>query len=67
MARALIPVNETTKRFSFRYTSIGMISHAVKTKGVRRRRIGPGVLDTDPLSLDVVELFTKACLSTTDR
>ncbi|SAM02601.1 hypothetical protein [Absidia glauca] len=33
MARALLPVDETTKRFSFRYTSIGMISHAVKTKG----------------------------------
>ncbi|KAI8332586.1 mitochondrial carrier domain-containing protein [Chlamydoabsidia padenii] len=33
MARALLPVNDTSKRFSFRYTSIGMISHAVKTKG----------------------------------
>ncbi|ORZ15830.1 mitochondrial carrier domain-containing protein [Absidia repens] len=33
MARALMPVDETTKRFSFRYTSIGMITHAVKTKG----------------------------------
>ncbi|KAI8333068.1 mitochondrial carrier domain-containing protein [Chlamydoabsidia padenii] len=33
MARALLPVDETSKRFSFRYTSIGMITHAVKTKG----------------------------------
>ncbi|KAI9279816.1 mitochondrial carrier domain-containing protein [Sporodiniella umbellata] len=34
MARALMPVNEANaKKFSFRYTSIGMISHAVKTKG----------------------------------
>jgi hypothetical protein len=35
MARALMPMDEmSTKRFSFRYTSIGMITHAVKTKGV---------------------------------
>ncbi|KAI9492997.1 mitochondrial carrier domain-containing protein [Zychaea mexicana] len=35
MARALLPpVDEaSTKRFSFRYTSIGMISHAVKKQG----------------------------------
>ncbi|ORE11216.1 mitochondrial carrier [Rhizopus microsporus var. microsporus] len=34
MARALMPVDTANaKRFSFRYTSIGMISHAVKTKG----------------------------------
>ncbi|CAO3632643.1 unnamed protein product [Cunninghamella blakesleeana] len=33
MARALMPVDETSKKFSFRYTSIGMITHAVKTKG----------------------------------
>ncbi|KAI8079553.1 mitochondrial carrier domain-containing protein [Gilbertella persicaria] len=34
MARALMPMDSTTtKRFSFRYTSIGMITHAVKTKG----------------------------------
>ncbi|KAI8068075.1 mitochondrial carrier domain-containing protein [Gongronella butleri] len=33
MARALMPLDETAKRFSFRYTTIGMISHAVKTKG----------------------------------
>ncbi|KAG0168154.1 hypothetical protein DFQ28_005444 [Apophysomyces sp. BC1034] len=34
MARALMPVDkESSKRFSFRYTSIGMITHAVKTKG----------------------------------
>ncbi|KAI8374460.1 mitochondrial carrier domain-containing protein [Radiomyces spectabilis] len=34
MARALMPVDDkTSKRFSFRYTSIGMITHAVKTKG----------------------------------
>ncbi|KAI7905615.1 mitochondrial carrier domain-containing protein [Cokeromyces recurvatus] len=35
MARALMPpMNEmTSKRFSFRYTSIGMITNAVKTKG----------------------------------
>ncbi|KAI9253817.1 mitochondrial carrier domain-containing protein [Phascolomyces articulosus] len=35
MARALLPpVDEaSSKRFSFRYTSIGMISHAVKTQG----------------------------------
>lgn len=36
MARALMPpVSETNaKRFSLRYTSIGMISHAVKIQGV---------------------------------
>lgn len=36
MARALLPpVDEkSSKRFSFRYTSIGMISNAVKTQGV---------------------------------
>lgn len=35
MARALMPIDKAnTKRFSFRYTSIGMITHAVKTKGV---------------------------------
>lgn len=37
MARALLPpVDESSskRRFSFRYTSIGMISHAVKTQGV---------------------------------
>ncbi|KAG2178471.1 hypothetical protein INT44_001623 [Umbelopsis vinacea] len=33
MARALMPVNETNKRFSFRYTSIGMITNAVKAQG----------------------------------
>jgi len=33
MARALMPVDETTKRFSFRYTSIGMITNAVKAQG----------------------------------
>ncbi|KAI9481110.1 MAG: mitochondrial carrier domain-containing protein [Benjaminiella poitrasii] len=34
MARALMPMDEmSTKKFSFRYTSIGMITHAVKTKG----------------------------------
>ncbi|KAG2172039.1 hypothetical protein INT43_001516 [Umbelopsis isabellina] len=33
MARALMPAHETTKRFSFRYTSIGMISNAVKAQG----------------------------------
>ncbi|ORX62409.1 mitochondrial carrier [Hesseltinella vesiculosa] len=33
MARALMPVDENSKRFSFRYTSIGMITHAVKTHG----------------------------------
>ncbi|KAI8645116.1 mitochondrial carrier domain-containing protein [Parasitella parasitica] len=34
MARALMPLDEvSSKRFSFRYTSIGMITHAVKTKG----------------------------------
>ncbi|CAO3635044.1 unnamed protein product [Cunninghamella echinulata] len=33
MARALMPVDETSKKFSLRYTSIGMITHAVKTKG----------------------------------
>ncbi|CAM0138693.1 unnamed protein product [Umbelopsis sp. WA50703] len=33
MARALMPEHETTKRFSFRYTSIGMISNAVKAQG----------------------------------
>lgn len=30
-----MPVDDVNaKKFSFRYTSIGMISHAVKTKGV---------------------------------
>jgi hypothetical protein len=33
MARALMPVNESTKRFSFRYTSIGMITNAVRAQG----------------------------------
>ncbi|KAI8082863.1 mitochondrial carrier domain-containing protein [Halteromyces radiatus] len=33
MARALLPIDEASKRFSFRYTSIGMITHAVKTRG----------------------------------
>ncbi|OBZ85763.1 Mitochondrial substrate carrier family protein S [Choanephora cucurbitarum] len=34
MARALMPMDDVaTRRFSFRYTSIGMITHAVKTKG----------------------------------
>ncbi|KAI8979490.1 mitochondrial carrier domain-containing protein [Mycotypha africana] len=34
MARALMPIDTASvKRFSFRYTSIGMITHAVKTKG----------------------------------
>ncbi|GAN10549.1 mitochondrial carrier protein [Mucor ambiguus] len=34
MARALMPMDDaSSKRFSFRYTSIGMITHAVKTKG----------------------------------
>ncbi|CAO0796133.1 unnamed protein product [Mucor circinelloides] len=34
MARALTPMDAASaKRFSFRYTSIGMITHAVKTKG----------------------------------
>lgn len=33
MARALMPVDETMKRFSFRYTSIGMITNAVKAQG----------------------------------
>ncbi|CAO3644148.1 unnamed protein product [Mucor hiemalis] len=34
MARALMPIDDvSSKQFSFRYTSIGMITHAVKTKG----------------------------------
>ncbi|KAI8088450.1 mitochondrial carrier domain-containing protein [Thamnidium elegans] len=34
MARALMPIDDlSSKKFSFRYTSIGMITHAVKTKG----------------------------------
>lgn len=36
MARAIMPPLDeaSSKRFSFRYTSIGMISHAVKKQGV---------------------------------
>jgi hypothetical protein len=40
MARALMPMDEvSSKRFSFRYTSIGMITHAVKTKGVNNNSL----------------------------
>jgi hypothetical protein len=39
MARALMPMDDaSSKRFSFRYTSIGMITHAVKTKGVKKKK-----------------------------
>ncbi|KAI8890591.1 mitochondrial carrier [Backusella circina FSU 941] len=50
MARALLPMDEhSTKRFSFRYTSIGMITHAVKTKGwnfIPRHILPPLVANT---------------------
>ncbi|CAO3669011.1 unnamed protein product [Rhizopus stolonifer] len=50
MARALMPVDElNAKKFSFRYTSIGMISHAVKTKGwnfIPRHILPPLVANT---------------------
>ncbi|KAG0994974.1 hypothetical protein G6F28_005232 [Rhizopus arrhizus] len=50
MARALMPVDDVNaKKFSFRYTSIGMISHAVKTKGwnfIPRHILPPLVANT---------------------